>query len=79
MCNSVIATPWKDLQSRKEDLTKNMSESMAFLNKDIVSVREWSGAGFAVLRISNKSVDLEYYYTENGYKKPGFAETVRTR
>ena len=79
MSNSVIATPWKDLQSRKEDLTKNMSESMAFLNKDIVSVREWSGAGFAVLRISNKSVDLEYYYTENGYTKPGFAETVRTR
>ena len=79
MCNSVIATPWKDLQSRKEDLTKNMSESMAFLNKDIVSVREWSGAGFSVLRINDKNVVLEYYYTENGYNKPGFAEIVRTR
>ena len=81
MANSVMPTKWKDTGFGPADVVKKLRErdkKAEFLKENLVSYRAWAGAGFAILRVNDKSVTVDFY-ARKGYDAPKFTEVVRSK
>ena len=81
MANSVMVTKWKDTGFGTADVVKKLQErdkKAAGLKDHLKVYKAWAGSGFAVLRIDEKSVSVDFY-SKKGYDKPKFSETVRKK
>lgn len=81
MANSVMPTKWKDTGYGTKDVVKKLLErdqKAGFLKENIKSYKAWNGSGFAILRINEKSVSVDFY-ARKGYDAPKFSDVIRSK
>ena len=81
MANSVMPTKWNDTGFGKADVVKKLRErekDAKIFMENVVEYRAWAGAGFAILRVDDNSVTVDFY-ARKGYEKPKFSQVVRSK